>query len=93
MVRNLDHRVEAACPVTDKDLKKELLDILDIQLSDNVKARLLDSKLRNRYVSNEDAEKLKSQVAIYNYLASKKTSSPAHTRFDTREMENLLRAV
>ena len=93
MVRNLDHRVEAACPVMDKDLKKELLDILDIQLSDNVKARLLDSKLKNQYVSNEGEEKIKSQVAIYNYLLSKKISSPAHSRFKAREKEVLLRAI
>ncbi len=93
MVRNLDHRIEAACPVNDAEIKKELLDILEIQLSDNVKARLLDSKLKNRYVSNSGEKKIKSQVEVYNYLASKKLSSPAHSRFDTREKEALLRAV
>jgi polyphosphate kinase len=38
MVRNLDHRIEAACPVFDKEIQKELIDILDIQLAENVKA-------------------------------------------------------
>lgn len=75
MVRNIDHRVEAACPIYDKDLKKELLDILKIQLSDNVKARLLDSKLKNEYVSNDGMEKIKSQVEIYNYLIEKKKNA------------------
>ena len=48
MVRNLDHRVEATCPVFDEDIKKVLKNILEIQLSDNVKARILDNELRNQ---------------------------------------------
>ncbi len=42
MVRNLDHRVEAAIPVTDPAIAKELKEIIHIQLRDNVKARILD---------------------------------------------------
>ena len=91
MVRNLDHRVEAACPINDVEIKKELLDILTIQLNDNVKARLLDSKLKNHYVSNEGETKIKSQVEIYNYLSKKKANSPVHTRFDKKEMEELMK--
>jgi polyphosphate kinase len=93
MVRNLDHRVEAACPVFDKELKRELLDILNIQLSDNVKARILDTKLQNRYVEKDGAKPVKSQVEIYNFLASKKMQSPSHSRYETREKERLLKAV
>lgn len=93
MVRNLDHRVEAACPVYDKELKKELIDILNIQLSDNVKARLLDNKLQNRYVESNGHMPVKSQVEIYNYLAAKKMESPSHSRYETREKNKLLKAV
>lgn len=50
MVRNLDHRVEAACPILDEHLKKELIDILGIQLRDNVKARFMSSEFSNQYV-------------------------------------------
>ena len=56
MVRNLDHRVEASCPILDESIKKELKDILDIQLQDNVKARMLDNTLSNDYVHNESQE-------------------------------------
>ncbi|HTR27933.1 MAG TPA: polyphosphate kinase 1, partial [Puia sp.] len=35
MVRNLDHRVEATCPVLDEVIVAELKEILDIQLADN----------------------------------------------------------
>ena len=47
MVRNLDHRVEATCPIFDEDIKRVLKNILNIQLNDNVKARILDNELSN----------------------------------------------
>lgn len=68
MVRNLDHRVEATCPVFDENIKKVLKNIINIQLSDNVKARLLDNDLSNRYVRNNSFRKVRSQIEIYNYL-------------------------
>ncbi len=37
MVRNIDHRVEAACPILEKKLQQELKDLLNIQLQDNSK--------------------------------------------------------
>lgn len=70
MVRNLDHRVEVACPITDPDIKNELRDILKIQLCDNVKARLLYKNLVNKYVITE-GKKVRSQIETYQYLLSK----------------------
>lgn len=67
MTRNLDYRIEAAVPIIQKNLKKEIKDILDIQLNDNVKARILDKKLRNEYVKNGSAE-YRSQIETYRYL-------------------------
>jgi len=72
MVRNLDHRIEAACPVYDKNIQQELKDILDIQISDNVKARVLDNELSNRYVEADGTKKVRSQIRTYNYLLRKK---------------------
>ncbi|WP_276485714.1 polyphosphate kinase 1 [Paraflavitalea pollutisoli] len=71
MVRNLDHRVEATCPIMDENIKKVLKNILEIQLSDNVKARILDNDLSNRYVRDRKTKKVRSQVEIYNYLHQK----------------------
>jgi polyphosphate kinase len=71
MVRNLDHRVEATCPVKERKLKQELIDILNIQLSDNVKARWLDNELQNKYVSSKGEKKIRSQVETYHYLHNK----------------------
>ena len=41
MPRNLDKRVEITFPVLDEDLKKEVIEILRIQLADTLKAHLL----------------------------------------------------
>jgi len=71
MVRNLDHRVEAAVPVLDKHIQQELKDILDIQLNDNVKARILNNDLDNEYVNPRNTKKVRSQIEIYNYLLKK----------------------
>ncbi|HVE60796.1 MAG TPA: polyphosphate kinase 1 [Chitinophagaceae bacterium] len=71
MVRNLDHRVEASCPILDERLKQEIKDILNIQLQDNVKARWLDNNLSNAYVRTDSTVNIRSQVETYNYLHSK----------------------
>lgn len=70
MLRNLEHRVEATCPVHDPALKQELIDILKIQLEDNVKARRLDNELKNEY-AEKSGKKIRSQVETYHYLHKK----------------------
>lgn len=67
MTRNLDHRIEAAAKITQKNLKKEIKDMLEIQLTDNVKARILDKKMSNQYVETGKT-KIRSQVTTYHYL-------------------------
>jgi polyphosphate kinase len=77
MVRNLDHRVEATCPVLDESIRNELKEILNIQLEDNVKARWLDNELLNRYKKDLSQKKVRSQIEIYNYLHQKAVQSTA----------------
>ncbi len=71
MVRNIDHRVEVACPIFEKSIQQELIDILHIQLKDNIKARILDNDLSNQYVNPRNTKKIRSQVETYNYLYRK----------------------
>jgi polyphosphate kinase len=71
MSRNLDHRSEVGVPIYDKHLKEELRDFLKIQFSDNTKARMLDEKLSNKYVSSTNLLKSRSQVEFYKYLQKK----------------------
>jgi polyphosphate kinase len=70
MVRNLDHRIEVATPILDPAIKKEMIDIINIQLQDNQKARILDNELLNKYVPST-GKKHKSQEETYNYLKAK----------------------
>jgi polyphosphate kinase len=49
MPRNLDGRVEVGVPIYDTSLQAELKAFLDLQWKDNVKARILDQNLENRY--------------------------------------------
>lgn len=71
MVRNLDHRLEAAIPVNDPVISQELRDIIHIQLRDNVKARTLDNELSNNYVPSTGKKKVRSQIETYHYLYKK----------------------
>lgn len=69
MTRNLDRRIEVIAPICDKDIAREFKDILNLQLSDNVKARIQDAEESNRFVKpspNEPA--IRSQYEIYKYL-------------------------
>lgn len=75
MVRNLDHRVEAGCPILDEAIRQELKDVLQIQLSDNVKARVLDNELSNAYV-HAPGKKVRSQIEIHHYLENKLKQQP-----------------
>ena len=74
MVRNIDHRVEAACPILEKNIKNEIIDIINIQLRDNVKARVLNNELNNQYINPRNKAKVRSQVETYNYVYNKKYS-------------------
>jgi polyphosphate kinase len=71
MVRNLDHRIEVGCPIFEKGIQAELKDILQIQLSDNVKGRKLGNALSNQYINPRNTKKVRSQVDTYNYLYRK----------------------
>ena len=67
MRRNLNRRIEAAVPILSPDVRREILDLLDIQLRDNVKACRIDGQLRNIFIHN-DAPPLRAQQATYEYI-------------------------
>lgn len=75
MTRNMDRRIEVVAPVYDPDIRQEFKDILEIQLNDNVKARIQDAEESNAYVPRAEGEKaIRSQVEIYHYLKKKHES-------------------
>lgn len=67
MTRNLDNRVEVACPIYQENLKKQILDTIQISLNDNVKSRLLNLNKQNEFVENKN-KKVRSQWDTYDYF-------------------------
>ena len=67
MTRNLDRRVEIACPIFDTDVQREIRDMIEIQMKDNVKARIINPTQDNKYVRTNSTEKTRSQIALYEY--------------------------
>jgi polyphosphate kinase len=76
MVRNLNMRIETAFPIYDLDIQGEIQFMLDMQLSDNVKARVIDRYQQNAYVAPANgASPVRSQVELYfHYLRQAKES-------------------
>jgi polyphosphate kinase len=71
MERNLSWRIETAFPIYDPAIKEEIKEILQIQRSDNVKARSLHYQHINEYVLNDSDLAVRSQHETYYYLKRK----------------------
>lgn len=71
MRRNLNRRIETAFPILNAEIKRNIIDILNIQLQDNVKACLIDEHLHNNFKRDGNPVKVRAQLAIYEYLKNK----------------------
>jgi len=71
MQRNFDHRVETLCPILDKEIQKEIMDMLQIQLMDNCKVRLFGEHTLNQYRRSEGQTDHRSQFETYEYFKNK----------------------
>src|SRR5690606_35960368 len=72
MTRNIDRRLEVSFPVVDPLLVKEIKDILDLQLRDNTKARVINAANDNTYVKKRKNEmSYRAQLDTYHYLKQK----------------------
>jgi polyphosphate kinase len=71
MQRNFDHRVETLCPIFDREIQQELMDMLEIQLKDNCKARLLGEHDLNQYRKASARKIHRSQFETYEYFKKK----------------------
>ena len=67
MTRNLDRRIEVVFPIYDKDIFAELRNLINIQLADNKKARIINRGQNNIHVSNNEIPNA-SQRTIYHFL-------------------------
>lgn len=71
MERNLSFRIETSFPLYDKNIIAEIKDILNIQLSDNIKSRSLTYNRINEYNLNTADLSIRSQHETYFYLKRK----------------------
>jgi polyphosphate kinase len=67
MVRNLSYRIETAFPIYDEKLREEIMDVINIQLNDNVKARLINKDHTNTYRRDKSDLAIRSQYETYYY--------------------------
>jgi polyphosphate kinase len=71
MGRNLHRRIEVAFPIYTEYLKRQIIDILKIQLADNQSAVWLDENLQNVFKRDSKADDIppvRAQQAVYKYL-------------------------
>jgi len=71
MTRNLDSRVEVTCPIYDNDIKDELMDCFEISWRANVKARIHNHALENKYRKINGEKPFRAQLEMYNYYRNK----------------------
>jgi polyphosphate kinase len=79
MERNLHRRIEVAFPVYSELLKRQIIDILKIQLEDNQSAVWVDEHLNNifkRELASPDEPPVRAQQAIYDYLKKSTGQKP-----------------
>ena len=92
MPRNLDRRVEIAFPVMEPALQAEIREVLEIQLADSVKGRVLlpDGRSRRR---SSSAAPLRSQDRLYEvYRSSSSSSSSSSWSWPTAGSTNIARS-
>ncbi|HXJ98374.1 MAG TPA: polyphosphate kinase 1 [Gelidibacter sp.] len=68
MTRNLTHSIEVVTPIVDPYNFKIIRDVIDLELADNVKARIIDADQKNEYVKVGKKPEIRSQYAIYEYF-------------------------
>ena len=70
MNRNVYHRIEVCFPVHDKDMKAQIIGMLDLQLKDNLQAVRVDRYLNNLEIDNGEPPN-QSQKQIYLLLKNR----------------------
>ena len=72
MTRNIENRVEVACPVYDKELQQQILDTFELSWKDNTKARIVNQNPQNKMVKPKSGDKIqRSQWTTYDYYKNK----------------------
>lgn len=70
MKRNLYRRIETAFPILDKNIKQTIIEILNVQLNDNVKAVFIDENLQNVFKRRLGEKLVHAQRDVYDLLGN-----------------------
>ena len=92
MTRNIDQRVEVGCPIYCPQVKKTIIDIINIQCMDNTKSRILDTEQSNPYQVAASDKPIRSQIETYRYLKHQQMAQLA-TMLDCAEQPTELFVV
>ena len=68
MPRNIERRIEVTCPIYDPEIQTQLKEFIEIQIQDNVKARVLNAAQDNRVRAAGAGIKRRAQWEIHDYL-------------------------
>jgi polyphosphate kinase len=72
MTRNIENRVEVACPVYDKELQQQILDTFNISWNDNTKGRIVNQNPQNKMIRAKKGDtQIRSQWMTYDYYKNK----------------------
>ncbi|HOY04863.1 MAG TPA: polyphosphate kinase 1 [Saprospiraceae bacterium] len=71
MERNLNYRIETTFPVYAPELKKEIRTLIDLQLNDDVKARIIDRLDQNEYRRSTSDIPVRAQLETYFFFKRK----------------------
>ena len=71
MTRNLDNRIEVLTPIIDKDIYGLIREMINLQLNDKIKSRIIDQKQKNNYMSAKGNYMESSQHQTYEFLLKK----------------------
>ena len=72
MTRNIENRVEVACPVYDKELQQQILDTFNISWNDNTKGRIVNQNPQNKMIRLKKGDtQIRSQWMTYDYYKNK----------------------
>lgn len=68
MERNLSFRIETIFPVYAPSIRRDIRAFIDLQLNDNVKARIIDAANQNEYLRTGSDIPVRTQLETYFYL-------------------------
>jgi polyphosphate kinase len=69
--RNLNRRIETAFPLDDEKHIEEINKVIQLQLEDNTKRRIINSEGMNELNDADNTESQRGQTEIYNWIAQK----------------------